>query len=115
MSSEHITGSLIILVSVFAASVSQIFLKKAAGVQGADGLREYLNPLVAGGYTLLFCTTLLNVLALRWIPLSLASALEASGQIFVPLLSCLVLKEAINQQKLIGMLIIGVGILIFFS
>lgn len=115
MGSKQIIGSLMMLGSVFAASVSQVLLKKSAMTNCSGQLREYLNPLVASGYALLLCTTLVNVLALRWIPLSLASALDASGQIFVPLLSGLVLKEAISRQKLVGMLTIGVGILIFFS
>ncbi len=101
--------------SALIASVSQILLKKSAGRNHMTKLREYLNTLVISGYALLFCTTFINVLALRWVPLTLASALDASGQIFVPILSFLVLGEKISSRKLLGMAIIFIGILIFFA
>lgn len=115
MQHEQLAGVGLMLGSALIASVSQVLLKKSAGHCYMTKLREYLNPLVIGGYTLLLCTTLINVLALRWVPLTLASALDASGQIFVPILSFLVLGERISRRKLLGMAIIVTGILIFFA
>jgi len=115
MNYEQIAGIGLLLVSVWIAAVSQILLKQSANRSYLTKIQEYLNPLVIGGYALLLCTTLINVFAMRWVPLSLSSALDASGQVFVPLLSFVVLKEPISRRKLRGMAIIVAGILIFFA
>lgn len=65
------------------------------------------------GYFLLFGTTIINVFALRWVPLSLAVVLDASGQVFVPVLSRLFLNEQITRKKALGMAVIIVGIFVF--
>lgn len=108
-------GVLLILGSVILAGVSQILLKISARRNYSSGLAEYLNPFVISGYFLLLTTTFLNLLALRWVPLSLASGLGASGQVVVPVLSFLILKEKISRRKMLGMALIIVGILIFFK
>lgn len=114
MSREIFTGILLILFGVVIASLSRILLKYAAGIQYVTKISEYCNLYVVGGYMLFLITTFINVYALRFLPLSLASALDASGQVFVPLFSCFILKENINKKKLRGMFIIVVGILLFF-
>ena len=59
------------------------------------------------------CLCHLCVIALRFISLSLSTALAATGQVFVPLLSWLILKERISVQKALGMVAIIVGIIVF--
>lgn len=108
-------GVLLILGSVILAGISQILLKISARRNYVSGLAEYLNPFVILGYFLLLTTTFLNLLALRWVPLSLASGLGASGQVVVPVLSFLILKERISRRKILGMALIVLGILLFFS
>lgn len=108
-------GVLLILGSVILAGISQILLKISACRDYKSGLLEYLNPFVISGYSLLLMTTFFNLLALRWVPLSLASGLGAAGQVVVPVLSFLVLKEKISRRKMLGMALIVVGILLFFS
>ncbi len=115
MDRELLTGILILLGGVVIASLSQILLKYAAERQYDDKRSEYFNPFVIGGYALFLGVTFLNVYALRFIPLSLASALDASGQIFVPLFSWLILKERISWEKMKGMAVIIFGILLFLA
>ena len=110
---EYLFGILFVLGATLISSISQILLKKSADCQYTAKYTEYFNRLVIAGYTLLLCATFINVFALRWIPLSLAMALDASGQVFVPLMSYFFLREKMNRKKCIGMLIIIVGILIF--
>ena len=50
-------------------------------------MRAYLNAPVILAYALFFGCMLLNVVALRTLELSVASILEASGYIYVMLLS----------------------------
>ena len=55
---------------------------------------------------------LLNVVALRTLELTVASVLEASSYIYVMLLSWRFLKEKITRRRLIGNLLIIVGIVL---
>ena len=112
MSNEFIY-SVIMVVSVFISSISQILLKKSTEKEYKKAIYEYLNPLVLMGYTLFFGCTLVNVIALRYIPLSMAPILESSGYIFVTVLGYICLKEKISKRKRLGMSIILLGILIF--
>lgn len=114
MKYEYLPGVLLLLFSVFLASFAQILLKKSAGRQYTEKIREYLNPFVIGGYGIMLVTTVISVLALRWIPLSMSAGLDACGQIFVPLLSWFLLREKINKKKWLGIFVIIIGILIFF-
>lgn len=114
MNNSYIIGVSLVLFGIFIAAISQIMLKKSAQKKYRSQIAEYINPLVFGGYALLLGTTLINVLALRFIPMTLAAALDSTGQIFVPILSFLILKEHINRQKLIGMSVIIIGLMVYF-
>ena len=69
----------ILLFSVFISSVSQILLKKAANRTYESPLKEYLNPLVIGAYGMFFCSVILTMLALKYVPLSMSPILESTG------------------------------------
>jgi len=112
--SNYLLGVGLALLATFTSSVSQIMLKKSAQRQYGSQMAEYINPLVICGYILLLITTLVNLLALRYIPIALGAALDSLGQIFVPVLSFLILKEHINRQKLLGMLVIVIGLIVYF-
>jgi len=106
-------GILVVLCSSFVAAVSQMLLKKSSKITYKSWWREYLNFYVLLAYFLFLCTTVFSVIALRFIPLSLSAAAGASGQIFVPVLSCIIYKERIGIQRMAGMAAIVIGILIF--
>jgi drug/metabolite transporter (DMT)-like permease len=113
MENKMLLGVGIILLSNLVAAVSQLLLKQAAKKTWPNWWRSFLNVRIILAYGLFFATTLFSVYALRFIPLSLSAALGASGQIFVPLLSRLVLHEKISKQRALGMLIIVAGIVVF--
>jgi len=110
---ENILFALIFVFGVFISSVSQIILKKSADKEYANRIREYLNPRVIFAYSVFFAATLCSVVAYKVIPLSLGPILESSGYIFVAVLSYLFLKEKISKQKMLGLSIIIVGIIIY--
>lgn len=110
---EKILFMLIFVFGVFISSVSQIVLKKSAQKQYESRIREYLNPFVISAYAVFFLATLCSIIAYRKIPLSLGPILEASGYIFVAVLSRLLLKEHISAKKIIGLAVIIVGIIIY--
>ena len=104
---------ILFLVSVFISSVSQIMLKKSANISYENKIKEYLNPKVIIAYGMFFCSSLLTVLAYKYVSLSLGPILEASGYIYVSVLGFLVLKEKINKKKFTGMLFVLGGIIVF--
>ena len=103
----------ILLFSVFISSVSQILLKKAANRTYESPLKEYLNPLVIGAYGMFFCSVILTMLALKYVPLSMSPILESTGYIFVAVMGYIFLKETLSRRKLAGIALILVGIIVF--
>ncbi len=103
----------IMLISVFASSVSQIMLKKASEKVYMSRLKEYLNFMVIFAYILFFASTMITVLSLKYLPLSFAPVLEAAGYIYVAVLSRIFLQERLKRKQIMGMLLIICGIVIY--
>lgn len=103
----------ILVVSVLVASVSQILLKISANRTYSSRIREYLNKFVIVGYGLLFLSTLLTMLALKKVPLSWSPVIESCSYIFVSVMGYFILKERFTRRKLLGLLVIMAGILVF--
>ncbi len=112
MMSEQVIFSIIIVIGAFIASVSQIMLKKSAQRTYDSRIKEYLNPLVIVAYIMFFGCTLITMYGLKVVPLSLSPVLEASGYIFVAVLSRIFLKESLTLRQIIGMVLITAGIVI---
>ena len=103
---------LIFLVTPFVSAISQLILKKAADNPKNVGVRYYLNFPVIFAYGLFFGCMLLNLIALQTLDLTLTGVLEASGYVYVMLLSHFFLKEKITLRKLIGNALIVLGIVL---
>lgn len=101
------------LSAVFVSSVSQIMLKKSADKKYESKIQEYMNPRVIIAYGLFFCATAVNVVAYKYVPLSLGPVLEASGYFFVTVLGMIFLREKVGKKKALGLFIIFVGIIVF--
>lgn len=105
--------SCILVCSTLISSFSQIMLKKSAEKKYPSKLKEYLNPLVIFAYGLFFGCTLISMYALKVVPLSMSPILEASGYVFVAILSYIFFKEKLTKRQLLGMLLIIGGIAVF--
>lgn len=103
----------IFIVSTFVSSVSQILLKLSTKRRYSSQIQEYVNPIVISAYALFFGCTFLTIYALKGIPLSMAAILEASGYIFVTVLSRIFLHERIGRKKLCGLAVIIIGLMIY--
>ena len=103
---------LVMVASVLVSSFSQVLLKASANKKYKNKIREYLNPLVFVAYVFFFASTLITVYALRYVPLSYAPVVEALGFVFIAIMGALFFKEKIHGKKLIGMLLIVIGMLI---
>jgi multidrug transporter EmrE-like cation transporter len=102
--------SLIMVVSAFISSVSQVMLKKSAQKTYSSRIGEYLNPLVIIAYSMFVGCTLLSMYALKVVPLLLAPVLESTGYIFVAVLSYIFFKEKLTKRQTAGMALILIGI-----
>ena len=105
--------SLIFLFGVVISSIAQILLKKAADVKRENIIKEYLNFQTIFAYAIFFGATFCTLIAYKYVPLSSGPILETTEYIFVALLSYFILKEKISKQKLLGLILVGVGIIIF--
>lgn len=106
-------GVVVLLISVFIAAISQVILKTAANKSYENPIREYLNIRVISAYGMFFLSTLLTMLALRYIPLSLSPVIEATSYLYVALIGYFFLKERLSKRKITGLVLILTGILIY--
>lgn len=111
--SELAIFSGILVTSTLVSSLSQVMLKKSAQKNYPSKLKEYLNPLVIIAYGLFFGCTFLSMYALKIVPLSMSPILEASGYIFVAVLSFLFFREKLTKKQLLGMVMIIGGIVVY--
>lgn len=111
--SELAIYSGIMIISSLISSVSQVMLKKSAVNSHGSKIREYLNPFVITAYGLFFGCTLISMYALKVVPLSMAPILEATGYIFVAVLSYIFFKEKLTRKQITGMVLILLGIIIY--
>lgn len=98
---------------VLISAVAQIILKKSAGRKYENKIKEYLNPYVIISYAIFFGATFCTIFAYKGISLSFGPILATSEYIFVALLSRLFLKEKIAGKKLIGLIVIIIGIVVY--
>lgn len=101
------------LVAAFLAAVSQVLLKMSAGKVYKHPVWEYANPLVVIGYGILFLTMGINIFAYRFVDYKYGPVLNASSYVFILILGALLLKEKITKKKLLGNIMIIIGIIIY--
>lgn len=102
-----------VVITAFMSAVSQILLNVSARKKYSSRIREYFNVYVIVSYGILFCTLAINVYLLRFMGLQEENAVAASTYVFVLLLSRIILKEKITIKKILGNILIVIGILIF--
>jgi drug/metabolite transporter (DMT)-like permease len=105
--------ALLLVLSSLISSLSQILLKKSAGKQYDSKLREYLNVPVMTSYAIFFLCTLISMYGLKVVPISMSPLLDATGYIFVTILSFLFFREIPDKKQLIGLLLILMGIVVY--
>ncbi len=105
---------LLFIAAVVISSVSQILLKNATKKNYNSVIREYLNPWVISGYALLVLTTVLTVLAYSGLDYKNGPVIESLGYVLIMIFSAVIFKEKITKKKLIGNIIIILGIAVFY-
>ena len=99
------------IVSAIMVATSQVLLKIGANRYGEQSvIRQYLNGFVLTGYVLFFLVTILNVYVFSILPLKMANLLLALGYVGVLVLSHFFLGERVERQRIIGVVLIALGI-----
>lgn len=102
------------IASVVVAAFSQILLKVSAKKQYDSIIKEYLNPWVITGYSMMVLSTILTVLAFRGIEYKNGPIIESLGYILVLILSFVFFQEKITWKKTLGNVLILVGVIVFY-
>lgn len=105
---------LLLVLSVIVSSFSQILLKKSAQKDYNSLLQEYLNPNVILGYGMMVISTVLVILAYRGIEYKNGPVVEALGYILILVLSFIFFREPITKKKVIGNVLVLLGIAVFY-
>ena len=106
---------LLVLLGVFACSASQLLLKKSASEEHHTAIRVMLNWKVMLSYAIMFITLVTNIYAMKnGVQLKDMPILEATGYIFVPLLSVLFLSEKIKKNTIVSIGLVIIGIVLFY-
>lgn len=105
---------LLALLSVIIASFSQVMLKLGAGKTYNSKIREYLNIYVITGYGMLFVSMILTIVAYSHLSYLSVPVVEAVGYVLVPVLSYFIFKEKLTKRKILGILFILAGIMIYY-
>ncbi|MGG5316752.1 hypothetical protein IGI49_001449 [Enterococcus sp. AZ071] len=100
--------------AVIISSISQIILKLGSKQSHESLIREYLNPHVIVGYTLMVVSTICIILSYRGVDYKNGPVIESLGYILVMILSSIFLNEKITKGKVVGNLVILIGIIIFY-
>ena len=104
---------LIAIISGILSSFSQVLLKKSAQKEKKTVIGEYLNILVIAGYAITMLCMLLTIVAYKGIPFKYGAVLESLVYLYIMILSKIFLKEKLTKKKILGNVIIVLGVIIF--
>lgn len=102
------------LVVIILTSAAHLLLKKGSVDAAATKKRMYLHPLSITAYLLFAIAALLSIFAMKGLDLKVFFALTSLTYICIPLLSFVCLKEPATRNKLLGIIIISFGVVIFY-
>lgn len=107
---------LITLVVVVFTSIGHLLLKIAAtrvSESGGQG-RLYTHPVSLVAYGVFAFVAFQSIYAMKGLEMKSFFALNSLTYIIIPLLGFLVLKESFTRNKLIGVSLITLGVLLFY-
>ena len=106
---------LIAFVVVAIAAGAQMLLKQGARQGYTPWWRQYVNPWVISGYAIMFASMVANIWSLhQGLLLKALSIIESMSYFFVPALSWLIFREPITRRKAIAIVVIIIGVIVFF-
>ncbi|MBQ9165883.1 MAG: EamA family transporter [Oscillospiraceae bacterium] len=107
-----VTSYVLAIIAVVISSVSQVLLKKKADQAPKNFIMKFLNLPVIVSYILLFASMMLNSLALREMDVSVLPCITATSFLWIMVLSAIFLGEKPTRRKVIGVVMILVGVVV---
>lgn len=104
---------LLMLAGTFFSAISQILLKQSSGMKYKSWIYEYLNWRVITAYGIFFGVLLLNTWCFTKVDMRFGPVIDTAVYSFVLIFSRLILKEKMTKGKIVGNLIIILGILVY--
>ena len=101
---------LLILVMTFGGALASIYLKKASSFKSIKELLMNKN-LYIGGLIYVICA-IINIIVLKTLDYSLVLPLTSITYIWTMILAYTLLKEKISRKRIIGLLVIIMGVII---
>jgi len=114
MTDALVMNYLLTLAVVILTSVGHLLLKIAASRALASGSRIYTHPVSILGYGIFAVVAFLSIYAMKGLDLKIFFALYSLTYICIPVLAYLVLKESFTRNKVIGVIVITAGVLLFY-
>ena len=106
---------LLIALSATIASFAQVLLKMSANEEHKNVIEEYLNWKVIVGYGLMFVGMGLTIVAYaKGVQYKNGPIMESIANIWVVLLSWYFFREPVTKKKVIGNILILIGIAVFY-
>ncbi len=106
---------ILVILSVFAAACAQMLFKQGARKNYVPWWRQYVNGYVIGGYAIMLAAMAVNIFAMsRGVMVKEVSIIESLSYLFVPVLSFCFFRERITWRKVCAIVVIMVGVIIFF-
>jgi len=96
-------------IAIILTGIAQILLKMGS----KNKVSVYCNKFSIIGYFLLFIVTIFGILALKGLDLKFYYALTSLNYILILIFSYIILKEEITKNKIMGIILIVWGIIIF--
>lgn len=93
-------------------SVSQVLLKLGAG-SGSSFARAFLNPRTVTGYAMFMGVSLLNIFAMKAIPLRTVTAAVSLTYVLTMGMGRWFLGEVVTRRMVLGLSLIVTGIFVF--
>lgn len=103
-----------LFLSVMISAASQMLLKKGATKEYASVILEYLNPWVISGYAMMVISTLCVIYGYRGVAYKNGAIIESLGYVLIMFLGRAFFDEKITRKKLIGNLLILLGVVVFY-
>lgn len=103
----------IMLIGVFIAAAAQVLLKKSSQIKYSSKIREYLNVRVILAYTIMVISSLMSVFAYKKVPLSMGTILGSTSYLYVAAFGVMVFHEKLNFKKILGLVLIVAGVIVY--
>ncbi len=100
----------ILLVETFLSSLASYFLKKASPADGGSKIKLLLSPFFYLGGVMYVIAALGNIYLLQKLPYAVVLPLGSITYIWTMFLSNRLLGEKITKRKILGMIVIIVGV-----